>query len=756
MPTPVKWSTADFELADIQDPEGEPWLAATPNGRFTLSYFETFDNSPVHTDIETKLYSAAGVDMGLGVNVTVSALWTEHQPASAYLPDGRQVCVWTERPNGVGGLGLVHASVYVADNLLSIPDFLVNAGAGPEFDPVVAAGRSGFAIALIDSSVAGGRLILKFYNLAGNLVNTSIAPDAPQGVSNPAGAEGLYRDLEITALANGNYVVTWGDESDSKIWARVFAGDGTAVGGFIDIEPGGANAGFPDVTALADGRFLITYDQYSVFTVRGRIFEADGAPSTGPFTIATNAINTVFQQVQSAALRDGRFVTVWVNFAGNIEGQVLKADGTPDGAAFAVNGDGAGNKGRPVIATLADGRFVVSWESGAGATATIFSTIFDPREVGLYRGATSLDDDWHGTDFSDTAFMGPGDDQMSADQGIDFIHGEDGRDTLFGDAGADRLYGGNDDDTLNGGADGDFLYGGLGSDTLNGEAGTDSAYGQDGNDTLNGGSEADTLDGGNGNDTLNGGSENDILRGRAGNDIINGGSENDDARGGNGDDTINGEDGDDTFLAGEASIDTISGGLGNDRIDGGADGDILSGDAGSDNITGGLGNDTIDGGDNDDGNGLGILQGLDGDDTISGGSGIDRLEGGNNNDRLIGGIGNDVLLGGSGLDDFVFTDDTEGNDRIDDWTAVDDQLEIDASAFGGGLAAGALAANRLVVAAAPVANQAFGQFLYNTGSGQLSWDADGTGAGAAVQIARLLSGGVAVGTLAVGDFDIVA
>jgi hypothetical protein len=83
-------------------------------------------------------------------------------------------------------------------------------------------------------------------------------------------------------------------------------------------------------------------------------------------------------------------------------------------------------------------------------------------------------------------------------------------------------------------------------------------------------------------------------------------------------------------------------------------------------------------------------------------------------------------------------------------------LEIDASAFGGGLVAGALAANRLVVAAAPVANQAFGQFLYNTTTGQLSWDADGTGAGAAVQIARLLNGGVAVGTLAVGDFDIVA
>jgi hypothetical protein len=54
------------------------------------------------------------------------------------------------------------------------------------------------------------------------------------------------------------------------------------------------------------------------------------------------------------------------------------------------------------------------------------------------------------------------------------------------------------------------------------------------------------------------------------------------------------------------------------------------------------------------------------------------------------------------------------------------------------------------------ATQAFGQFLYNTATGQLAWDADGTGVGAAVNICRLLNRGVAVGTLAVGDFDIVA
>jgi len=49
-----------------------------------------------------------------------------------------------------------------------------------------------------------------------------------------------------------------------------------------------------------------------------------------------------------------------------------------------------------------------------------------------------------------------------------------------------------------------------------------------------------------------------------------------------------------------------------------------------------------------------------------------------------------------------------------------------------------------------------GQFLFDIDTGQLSWDADGTGAGAAVKIARLESGGQVVTGLLISDFDIVA
>jgi Ca2+-binding RTX toxin-like protein len=336
------------------------------------------------------------------------------------------------------------------------------------------------------------------------------------------------------------------------------------------VEPGGAQATFPDVTALADGRFVVTYGQYAVNTVRGHIYEADGTSAGSPFTIGVAALNALQQQVQTAALDDGRFVTVWVSTAGNIAGQVMFADGTLDGAAFTVNGDAAGDKGRPTIATLADGRFAVSWESGVGAAKTIFTTIFDPREAGLFGAASSLDDDWHGTGFGDTVFMGFGNDRMSAAAGNDAIYGETGTDTILGEAGNDQLFGGSGGDILNGGVGNDTLQGGLGNDTMTGGGGNDTFFIEVPGDiiieasglaagnadkvassnlsidlavfanvenaqilsaaalSLTGNAGGNVLTGGSGVNTINGLGANDILTGGKGRDIMTGGTGLDD------------------------------------------------------------------------------------------------------------------------------------------------------------------------------------------------------------------------------------
>ncbi|MDY6939024.1 MAG: GDSL-type esterase/lipase family protein, partial [Cyanobacteriota bacterium] len=141
------------------------------------------------------------------------------------------------------------------------------------------------------------------------------------------------------------------------------------------------------------------------------------------------------------------------------------------------------------------------------------------------------------------------------------------------------------------------------------------------------------------------------------------------------------------------------------------------------------------------------------------GSGFDDVITGNANSNTIeGGAGNDTITGGSGADRFVYSAPTDGGDVLTDFdSSENDRFEISAAGFGSGLSAGvSLSLTDAVtgVFASGVAPMAIGtsaHFLYDTASGVLSFDADGTGLSDAMEIATL-SGAP---TLSASDFSIV-
>jgi Ca2+-binding RTX toxin-like protein len=128
------------------------------------------------------------------------------------------------------------------------------------------------------------------------------------------------------------------------------------------------------------------------------------------------------------------------------------------------------------------------------------------------------------------------------------------------------------------------------------------------------------------------------------------------------------------------------------------------------------------------------VDGGDGSDRISGLKGNDLLTGGDGDDTLIGGKGGDTLTGGLGRDVFVF-DDKDRSDTVNDFDVAQDVFNLDVDVFRKlGDANTTLAANRFALGAPADAND---RLIYDTATGVLSYDADGNGAGAAVQIAQL-------------------
>jgi Ca2+-binding RTX toxin-like protein len=242
----------------------------------------------------------------------------------------------------------------------------------------------------------------------------------------------------------------------------------------------------------------------------------------------------------------------------------------------------------------------------------------------------------------------------------------------------------------------DTLYGGAGNDVVLATNGDDVAYGEGGNDSLAGGRGNDMLWGNAGADSLDGGVGNDFIEAGSGADTVFGGAGADFMRGEDGNDLLLGGAGSDGIFAGNGA-DMLRGGDGNDDMDGGADNDLLSGDAGDDNLYGGFG-----------------------DDTLVGSEGADDY---------IGGIGRDRLItSGDGARD-VFRYDTlaEGGDTIFGFVRGQDEIQVEFADPG-----------PLMVGRNPVATLPIGTFLFDTRTSEFLYDADGTGAGGPVLIAKLV------------------
>lgn len=167
-----------------------------------------------------------------------------------------------------------------------------------------------------------------------------------------------------------------------------------------------------------------------------------------------------------------------------------------------------------------------------------------------------------------------------------------------------------------------------------------------------------------------------------------------------------------------------SGGQNNDTITGTANNDWINGDDGNDTINGGSGND--------------YLYGGDGNDSLNGGTGVDTLIGGAGNDNLIGAAGADILTGGQGADQFTYTNSGQGRDTITDFSGATgsgqgDTLRFQRSAFGN-IPIGSLTPTTFRLNTASGTNA---QFIYNTTTGVLTYDSNGTSAGGNFNMAIL-------------------
>ena len=136
----------------------------------------------------------------------------------------------------------------------------------------------------------------------------------------------------------------------------------------------------PVTTALADGGYVIVWDSKEQdapteqgYGVYGQRYTANGEKIDGEFLINTTTTNTQ-GSASVAALADGGFIVTWDSKDQDnpddaedtdygIYGQRFDAAGDTVGGEFQINTFIDGYQGNPSVAALTNGGFVVSWSS---------------------------------------------------------------------------------------------------------------------------------------------------------------------------------------------------------------------------------------------------------------------------------------------------------------------------------------------------------------------------------------------------------
>jgi Ca2+-binding RTX toxin-like protein len=595
------------------------------------------------------------------------------------------------------------------DLVAALTSYTLNAGAEVESLSTVNSGNNA-AIALTGNEF--GQTIIG--NAGANILDGGGGVDTLQGLGgNDTYLVDSADDLVIEAVGDGNDRVRASASYALAAGAEVETLSTTNDGGTAAIALTGNEFG-QTITGNAGGNFLYggggadildggAGDDVIIVDADDQVVEAVGGGNDLVAASTSYALNAGAEVEILSTVNSGNNAAIALT--GNEFGQTIIGNA---GNNFLDGGGGAdileGGAGDDVIIVDADDQVIeavgggndlvaarTSYALAAGVEVEILSTVNSGNNAAL---------DLTGNEFGQTIIGNAGANILDGGGGADILDGGAGDDTLIVDAGdqvIEAVGGGNDLVTastsyaLNAGAEVESLS------TTN-SAGTAAI-------ALTGNEFGQTIIGNAGNNFLNGGGGADILQGLAGNDtyiVDNAGDQVIEAAGGGND-----------LVAVSTSY----------ALNAGAEVEILS---------------TVNGG----GNAAIALTGNELGQTIIGNDGGNVLDGKG---------GNDVLIGQAGADIYAFTTALgAGNvDIVLGFAAGSDKIALDDAVFTaiGGL--GTLNANAFVTGSA--AADASDRIVYNSATGQLFYDADGNGAGAAVLFAQLSPGL----SLTASDFTVI-
>ncbi|MDP4154028.1 MAG: hypothetical protein Q8929_00200 [Bacillota bacterium] len=179
---------------------------------------------------------------------------------------------------------------------------------------------------------------------------------------------------DVTAFSDGGFVVVWqsvGQLENWNVYLQRYDKDGNKLGteSLVNMHLYGMSQWGPSISTLSNGRFVVSWSgrDSSQSGIRLQVYGGSGNKIGSEVQV-----NTYVQSYQAtpstAALADGEFVVTWESDGQDGSGygvylQRYDAEGIKMGGESQVNTYTLSNQQYPVIMALPDSGFVVAWQS---------------------------------------------------------------------------------------------------------------------------------------------------------------------------------------------------------------------------------------------------------------------------------------------------------------------------------------------------------------------------------------------------------
>ena len=351
--------------------------------------------------------SAQRIDVSLSgtlapFRVNEQAAGDQENPQVALLNNGSAVFVWQ---GGKYGFQHIYARFLNKDGTFATGDVLVNTYMNSQqINPVVAALSDGNAVIAWSSYDQDGSLQGIFsqrFSASGEKLGNEFQVNQTTRLN--------QRSPSVTALSSGGFVISWiseklrgtvhntdeagrptgptggADVYDVDVFARIYDGNGTALGDEFKVNSRANPCANPTLSGLDDGGFAVAWSELvgrvlidgevhtNGWDIAARCFDADWRAGAGALTV--NAYTRGDQFAPRISANGNDLLLVWTSLGQDgsregVFGRFLSAAGSVNGDEFRVNTTTASQQMQPSVSATGAGRFLVVWSSFVGGAAS--------------------------------------------------------------------------------------------------------------------------------------------------------------------------------------------------------------------------------------------------------------------------------------------------------------------------------------------------------------------------------------------------